>query len=178
VKSRYRNLHRIGTLSLILAWIMLIVGILSAIGVFAGLSQVGNFVRENFDSPGGIGPVPLLAALPSLLIAILVFLQFYIIGKVLHLLVDLDERTTAGAPAAQPVATAAPSTDGATDISGELNRQAKLIASNLEATQGLQQQIASLQSRLSGSSTSVATTVPAVVDTTVAKAAEPASSAV
>jgi hypothetical protein len=177
VKSRYRNLHRIGTLSLILAWIMLIVGILSTIGVFAGLSQVGNFVRENFDSPGGLGPVPLLAALPSLLIAILVFLQFYIIGKVLHLLVDLDERSAVDAPAAQPALAAAPSTDAATDISGELNRQAKLIASNLEATQGLQQQIASLQSRLSGSPPSVPATVPAAVDTAVAKAVETASNA-
>lgn len=150
MKSHYRNLHRIGTLSLILAWIVLILGILWTIGIWFGLSQAGRYLQDTFDQ--GIGPVPVLAALPSFFLVLLAFLQLYVIGKVLHLLVDLEERT-ATAPVAQPVA--APAEAGtATEISGELNRQSKLIASNLEATQALQQQFTSVLNRLGGAGTS------------------------
>jgi hypothetical protein len=171
VKSRYQNLHRIGTLSLILAWVVLVVGILAAIGVWLGLNQVSSSLRTNFEMPNGLGPAPLLAALPGLLAAVLVFLQFYIIGKVLHLLVDLEARSAPSQQAAPAVAT--PATGGDSEISGELNRQAKLIASNLEATQAIQQQLASLQARMSGGS------APAVVAAaaTGASPAEPAGGA-
>ena len=149
MKSRYQNLRRIGTLSLILAWIVLVLGILSALGVSLGLNQLGNSLRTNFDYQGFF-PSPILAALPGLLFAVLIFLQFYIIGKVLHLMVGLDERTLVAEQSTQLAATAVASPEADTEISGELNRQSKLIASNLEATQGLQQQFASLQARLSG----------------------------
>jgi hypothetical protein len=109
--------------------------------------------------------------LPGLLFAVLIFLQFYIIGKVLHLMVGLDERTLVAEQSTQLSATAAASPETSTEISGELNRQSKLIASNLEATQGLQQQFASLQARLSGVPAAAALAAPAavgaaVVDTT------------
>lgn len=161
MKSRYRNLHRIGTLSLILAWIVLILGILWSLGIWFGVSQFGNYLKATFDQ--GIGPVPLLVALPSFLLVLLGFLQFYVIGKVLHLLVDLEGRTAAETPAVEPAA-AQPAPGASTEISGELNRQAKLIATNLEATQALQQQIASLQARLSGSAAPAPVAVPAAVE--------------
>lgn len=169
MKSRYQNLHRIGTLSLILAWVVLVLGILAAIGVWLGLNQVSSSLRTNFEMPNGLGPAPLLAALPGLLAAVLVFLQFYIIGKVLHLLVDLEARSAPSQQASPTVAT--PATSGDSEISGELNRQAKLIASNLEATQAIQQQLASLQARTSGGA------VPAIASavTSDASPVEPAS---
>jgi hypothetical protein len=176
VKSRYQNLRRIGTLSLILAWIVLALGILSTIGVWLGLSQLGNSLRTNFDYQGFF-PSPFLAALPSLLIAVLIFLQFYVIGKVLQLMVDLDERTLVSQQDTQPASTAGVAKGAETEISGELNRQAKLIASNLEATQGLQQQFASLQARLSGLPASAAVAVPAAVEAAVTDATESAAKA-
>lgn len=169
MKSRYQNLRRIGTLSLILAWIVLVLGILSALGVSLGLNQLGNLLRTNFDYQGFF-PSPILAVLPGLLFAVLIFLQFYIIGKVLHLMVGLDERTLVAKSETQPAATAAVAPGADTDISGELNRQAKLIASNLEATQGLQQQFASLQARLSGAPVVAAVAAPAAVGAAVAGA--------
>ena len=170
MKSRYQNLRRIGTLSVILAWIVLVLGILSAIGVWFGLSQLDKSLQTKFDYEGFF-PSPFLSALPGLLIAVLVFLQFYVIGKVLQLMVGLDERTLVSQQVTQPAATTAVSTGADTEISGELNRQSKLIASNLEATQGLQQQFASLQARLSGVPAAAALAAPAavgaaVVDTT------------
>ncbi len=162
MKSRYQNLRRIGTLSLILAWIVLVLGILSALGVSLGLNQLGNSLRTNFDYQGFF-PSPILAALPGLLFAVLIFLQFYIIGKVLHLMVGLDERTLVAEQSTQLSATAAASPETSTEISGELNRQSKLIASNLEATQGLQQQFASLQARLSGAPAAPAVAASAAV---------------
>ena len=86
-------------------------------------------------------------ALPGLLFGFLGFIQFYIIGKVLHLLVDLDNTTLNVQEKVQSQSGPAASVDAGAEISGELKRQAKLIASNLEATQSLQQQIGSLQAR-------------------------------
>lgn len=171
MKSRYQNLRRIGTLSLILAWIVLVLGILSALGVSLGLNQLGNSLRTNFDYQGFF-PSPILAALPGLLFAVLIFLQFYIIGKVLHLMVGLDERTAVSQQVTQSAATTAASTGADTEISGELNRQSKLIASNLEATQALQQQFASLQARLSGVPVAPAAAAPAAVGAAVIGATE------
>ena len=115
--------------------------------------------------------------MPGLLFAVLIFLQFYIIGKVLHLMVGLDERTLVAEQSTQLAATAVASPEAGTDISGELNRQAKLIASNLEATQGLQQQFASLQARLSGAPAAAAVSAPPAVEAAVAVATETAANA-
>ena len=139
MKSRYQGLRAFGTLALIIAWIILILGILAAVGTWLGINALAT-------EPVGWS---FFAAIPGLLFAIMGFIQFYIIGKVLHLLVDMDgtvldvhEKIQTPAPAA--------ASDGSGEIAGELKRQAKLIASNLEATQSLQQQIGSLQSRAGG----------------------------
>ena len=76
MKSRYQNLRRIGTLSVILAWIVLVLGILSAIGVWFGLSQLDKSLQTNFGyegffpSPflfGRAGPVDCRISLPPVL---------------------------------------------------------------------------------------------------------------
>ena len=79
-----------------------------------------------------------------------------IVGKALHLLVDLDETTVDVQQKMQTPTAAAPASDAAADISGELKRQAKLIASNLEATQALQQQLSSIQTRIGSAAPAIA----------------------
>jgi hypothetical protein len=142
VKSRYQGLRGFGTLALIIAWILLILGILAGVGAWLGI----NSLTQALDVSGG--GWSFFAAIPGLLFGIMGFIQFYIIGKVLHLLVDMDETILDVQQKVQAPAASAASTDAGAEISGELKRQAKLIASNLEATQGLQQQIGSLQSRI------------------------------
>lgn len=144
MKSRYQGLHFVGTLWLILAWVLLILGILAAIGVFAALGGLRSLLAEfNFTLPGALSWG---AAIPALLWGIVSFLVFYSLGKALHLLVDLDNTTRS--TAAKPEVQVAPVVDENLEISGELKRQATLIASTLEATQGLQKQVAQLESKV------------------------------
>ena len=138
MKSRYGALHTIGTISVILAWVLLVLGVIAAISAWLGLRGLLNTLEVS------AGIVPLTAALPPLLLGIIGFLQFYVLGKVLHLLVDLDDRTvgmTADLKKAQ-------SGDAAEEISGELKRQATLIASTLESTQQIKEQVAGIEARL------------------------------
>ena len=144
MKSRYQGLRGFGTLALIIAWILLILGILAGIGAWLGI----NSLTTALDVPNAGWSI--FAAIPALLFGFLSFVQFYIIGKVLHLLVDLDVTTLEVHQKVQTPPASAGATDAGAEISGELKRQAKLIASNLEATQSLQQQIGSLQSRIGG----------------------------
>jgi len=146
VKSRYNGLRTIGTLSLIIAWITLILGVLFGIATWLGLNSVQNAL-SGFDINVNLGPLPIFGILPGLLWGILGFLLYYAIGKTLHLLVDVDERTMQMRPSVeQPVAV----DETGSEVSGEMKRQAKLIAANLEATQDIQRQLAAIDSRMSG----------------------------
>jgi len=155
VKSRYQGLRSFGTLALVIAWILLILGILAAIGTWLGLSSLATQLT------GQRAGWAIFSALPGLFFAILAFIQFYIIGKVLHLLVDLDDTALDVQQKVQtPAATAAGASEAPADISGELKRQAKLIASNLEATQALQQQLSSIQGRIGAVAAPAAAAAP------------------
>ncbi len=81
------NLRTIGSLSLILAWILLIIGVVAAISVWMAMNGLSSAIAA---IPGSIG---LVAAIPWLLFGIGNFLQFFILGKVLHLLVGVEETT-------------------------------------------------------------------------------------
>lgn len=146
MRSRYRVLHTLGTLSLILAWVLLILGIVGAIGSSMFL---GGFVDSINSLLGGAFTLPrslsLAGVIPALLWGIAGFLQFFVIGKVLQLLVDMDE-TTLGI--AQSAKQAPEASSQEPEISGELKRQAKLIAATLESTQQLQQQVAGLEAKM------------------------------
>lgn len=143
MKSRYQGLRVLGTLALILAWVILILSLLAAFGSWRAAQSVG--ARFDVSTMGWAW----LAIVPGVLLAILGFIGFYVIGKVLHLLVGVDNTTLNMQQklASPPVTEAAPGAGA--EISGELKRQAKLIASNLEATEALQKQLASLSNRLS-----------------------------
>lgn len=139
MNSRYGSLRTIGTLSIILAWISLILGVIGALAVWFG---VGGWLNAIAVLPGWI---PLVGAVPALLWGIGGFLWLYATGKVLHLLVDVDERTMGISQGVGKLPTDSPPE---LEIAGELKRQAKLIASNLESTQALSQQVASLEEKL------------------------------
>jgi hypothetical protein len=157
VKSRYQGLRAFGTLALVIAWLLLILGVLAAIGTWLGINSLATQLT------GKSAGWSFMAAIPGLLFAILAFIQFYIIGKVLHLLVDLDSTALDVQQKVQAPAASATDGDGAAEISGELKRQAKLIASNLEATQALQQQLSSIQARIGGAVAAPPIAAPAVV---------------
>jgi hypothetical protein len=80
VKSRYGSLRVLFTLALIL-------GIAGALAAWFGLGGLLD------DIAVGIRWIAWFGVVPTLLWGILGFLQFFVIGKVLHLLVDLDETT-------------------------------------------------------------------------------------
>lgn len=171
MKSRYNALRTIGTLALILAWVVLILGIVAGIATWLGLSAVQNTLN-GFDLNLNLGPLPILGVVPGLLWGILGFLIYYAIGKTLHLLVDLDERTLQlNAAVAQPAA----ADDSGSEMSGELKRQAKLISANLEATQDIQRQLAAIESKMG---LAPAATVAAGTAVAVADAGEDVSEAV
>ena len=157
MKSRYSGLRTIGTLALILAWVVLILGIVVGVATWLGLNAVQSMLN-GFDLSVRLGPLPILGVLPGLLWGILGFLVYYAIGKTLHLLVDVDERTIQlSAAAAQPAAA-----EDAGEVSGEMKRQAKLIAANLEATQDIQRQLATIETKM-GFTPSTAIAAGAVV---------------
>jgi hypothetical protein len=138
---RYGTLYTIGTISVILAWVLLVLGVIAAIGAWIGLRGLLGSLDVN------AGIVPISAALPPLLVGIIGFIQFYVLGKVLHLLVELDDTTRQLSTQAQ--ASAGSSGDGGgSEISGELKRQAKLIADTLDSTRQLQDQVAALSQSL------------------------------
>lgn len=144
MKSRYQGLRFIGTLSLVLAVVLLIIAVIAAIGVFAALGGLRSTLAEyNITLPGVLSWG---AAIPALVWGLASFLVFYSLGKTLHLLVDLDNTTRS--MAAKPEAQAAPAADANVQISDELKRQATLITSTLEATQGLQMQVAQLETKV------------------------------
>jgi len=79
----YGNLRTIGTLSIVLAWVLLVIGVIGAIGVFITLNNIASSIAA---IPGSIA---IAGVVPTLLFGIGNFLQFFVLGKVLHLLVDL-----------------------------------------------------------------------------------------
>lgn len=151
MKSRYSALRTIGTLALILAWVILILGVLAAIGSWIGLNNLLDAMNLQ------AGGVAFGGAIWILIVAILGFLQWYVLGKVLHLLVDVDDTTLGISQQVQePVPTAQPGAE----ISGELKRQAQLIAANLETSQEIQQHVIALEDKLVSPATETAQLSP------------------
>lgn len=101
MEKKFRVLRFIGTVWKILAWIMLIIGILSSAGVllasiFGGgvLGQLGQEYGEMpgfswvFGLAGGI-----VAFIVSLVVTIIYFLLIYAVGELIYLLLAIEENT-------------------------------------------------------------------------------------
>lgn len=88
MKSRYGVLRTLGTLSIIWAVILLLLGIASGALGWWGLGQL----LPAIDLPREVSSAAnAVAFLVPLIWGLVGFLQFFVIGKVLHLLVGLDD---------------------------------------------------------------------------------------
>jgi hypothetical protein len=100
LEKRFQVLRILGTLWKVLAWITLIVGVLSSLGILLlGVLGSGDFVLRYFgQDPGAVrgawsavsGIVGFVAGLVA---TIIYFLILYAIGEVVFLLLALEENT-------------------------------------------------------------------------------------
>ena len=100
MEKRFRVLRIIGTLWKVFAWIELIVGILSALGVLImGILGTGGFLLQFLGErasmvPGAMGLVSSIVAFIALLVATIVyFLVLYAIGELIYLMLAIEENT-------------------------------------------------------------------------------------
>lgn len=101
MEKKFRVLRIIGTIWKILAWIALIIGILSAIGILLTSILGGGIMRE-FGRQYGDAPWAswafglaggLVAFAVSLIGTIIYFLALYAVGELVYLLLSIEENT-------------------------------------------------------------------------------------
>ncbi len=101
IEKKFRVLRIIGTIWKILAWIALIVGILSAIGILL-TSVLGGGIMREFGRQYGDAPWAswafglaggLVAFAISLIGTIVYFLALYAVGELVYLLLSIEENT-------------------------------------------------------------------------------------
>ena len=100
MEKRFRVLRVIGTLWKVFAWIELIIGILSAIGVLImGILGSGSFLLQFLGEranviPGAMGLVSSIVIFLALLVGTVVyFLVLYAVGELIYLLLAIEENT-------------------------------------------------------------------------------------
>ncbi len=100
MEKRFRILRIIGTLWKILAWIVLVGGILSSLGILlAGILGGGGFVFRLFEQetgvvPGALGIVSsVFGFIIALAFTIIYFLILYAVGELIYLLLAIEENT-------------------------------------------------------------------------------------
>ena len=96
VPRRFGVLRFIGTLLKVIAWIILILSILGAIGAGLASSQVGQAVSQNnailsalFATPAG----GIVAGVIVLLFGLIYFLALYATGESIHMQLAVEENT-------------------------------------------------------------------------------------
>lgn len=100
MEKKFRVLRIIGTLWKVLAWIALIGGILSSLGILAaGVLGSGSFVLRMFEQrtgvmPGALGLVSSVLGFILMLVGtIFYFLILYAAGELIYLLLAIEENT-------------------------------------------------------------------------------------
>lgn len=100
MEKRFRVLHIIGTLWKVLAWIALIAGVLSAIGILlAGILGSGGLILQQFGQEPTMmtGAVGLVSGIAGFIVAmigtIIYFLLLYAVGELVYLLLAIEENT-------------------------------------------------------------------------------------
>ncbi len=98
MEKRYKLLRLIATLWKILAWLILVVGLLGSVGVLI-MAMVGS-MGQTLEQATGFnvgGPIlGLLALLSGALGSIVYFIIFYTFGEVLNVLIQIEENTRLG----------------------------------------------------------------------------------
>jgi hypothetical protein len=103
VETRFKILRFVGTLWKIVAWIVLVVGILSSIGMLISGILGGAGLRDLFQSltEGMIDELPawldwiggVLLFFVSLVVTLIYFLLLYAGGELIHLFLAIEENT-------------------------------------------------------------------------------------
>jgi Zn-dependent protease with chaperone function len=100
IEKRYKLLHVISTIFKIVAWIVLILGLLASIGALV-LSLTGGLLS---DDMGVIGPriiTPMRLGIPAFLVGLLItllnFCTWYAAGALIALFIAIEENTRATA---------------------------------------------------------------------------------
>lgn len=95
VPKRFGVLRFFGTLLKVLAWIVLVLGILTAIGAVVGGSFLTSILpAEQAAQLGGLGPAGgIITGLFILIFSLLYFLVLYVAGEQLHLWIAVEENT-------------------------------------------------------------------------------------
>jgi hypothetical protein len=96
VAHKYRVARAIALVLKVLAWIALVIGLASAVGILVSGGAGSNSLVDTMRSVGlVIGP----------LVGVVWFVQFFALGSVLSLLVDIEEntRSLAELPTVAPV---------------------------------------------------------------------------
>nr|HID12701.1 hypothetical protein [Anaerolineae bacterium] len=118
--KKFTVLRIIGTIWKILAWIALIVGILSSIGILLTSVLGGEMLRQFGQRPGLMPWTPwafglaggVVMFIVSLVATVIYFLMLYAVGELIYLLLAIEENTRLAAqwiqarpaPAAHPAA--------------------------------------------------------------------------
>lgn len=97
VPKRFGILRLVGTLLKVLAWIVLVVAILIAIGVVVAGAQLmpilGTALGPDADPAAFAGAGGIIVAIMSLVVGLIYFLLLYAAGESMHLQVALEENT-------------------------------------------------------------------------------------
>ena len=96
VPRRFGVLRFIGTLLKVIAWIVLILAILGAIGVGLAGSQVGPLLARANPTLSGLFATPaggIVAGVVGLLLGLIYFLILYASGERIHMYLAIEENT-------------------------------------------------------------------------------------
>ena len=117
MRKKFGVLRVVAAIYRVLAWIILVIGVLGACGILAISVSPGLIGIQNVDLLGlGVGGVAggLVAGLGAIFFAIIYFLLLYAFGELISLLIALEENTRLTAerllakPATEPPSTAKP----------------------------------------------------------------------
>jgi hypothetical protein len=96
VPRRFGVLRFIGTLLKVIAWIVLILSILGAIGMVVGSSQLGTLITNSNPALRGLFATPagaIVTGVVVLLIGLIDFLVLYASGERIHMYLAIEENT-------------------------------------------------------------------------------------
>jgi hypothetical protein len=100
MEKKFRVLRIIGTLWKVLAWIALIVGVLSSLGIlFVGILGSAGLLLQYFgQDPGAVrGAMSVVGGIvgfiAGLIATIIYFLILYAVGELIYLLLAIEENT-------------------------------------------------------------------------------------
>lgn len=100
MQKKYGVLRIIATINKIIAWIVLVLGVLGgcvslAVGVLPGLTAASSRTAPALLAGGLM--MGLATGVGAIVISVIYFLVFYSFGELIYLLIDLEENTRATA---------------------------------------------------------------------------------